>query len=444
MKRVIFWGWSEPDLIEVVKSFISRIGVELVDWIGDTSEATKSYVEFLYNPPDLGKFQGVKSIQDLTSDEKIKFLDMFSREKRARGLDYHEQMNLAKSYFRYFVWHLSCQRVTHVYFSIVPIIGIDYLCYLAAKRLGINVTMCYQSIFPNRFFYCDSIEDFGLFTSASPIELNDKPIIDWGYKKDLFYMKGTVRMNRQINPIWRFFRESLRYGIRKSSKPMLFSGVIQNFVQAKEFNSTYPIHAKSTEELNKNANYVYFPLHLQPELTTTGLGGSYSDQIDAIERLAEMIPDGWLIYAKENPKQGHEQRGVEFFRRLATIGNVVYIDKHVDTYWLMENSQFVATITGTAGWEAITGGKACLVFGLAWYRSLPGAVGYSKDIRISDILEIRLDRAEQVFAFDDLIARTRAGVVDKVYVDIYKDYESSSNVKAILDFLDETVTQKLD
>ncbi len=439
MNKILLWGWSEPDQSMAAKTFLKRSDVELVDWIADADIASKSYVDFLYNPPNLGRFNlGIKA-DPLTGDELIKFMDMFSREKRAKGLDCHEQVNLAKNYFRFFLWLLESKGVTHLLFSMVPIIGFDYLCYLAAKRLNVSVTMCYQSIFADKFFFCHTLEDFGSFGEVDSRVVTSKPKIDWGFKKDLFYMKGTVRMNRRVNPWLRWIRETIRFGLRKSSKPMSYAGVIQNFIQAKEYEKYYSYASKQTSAIDIHKKYAYFPLHLQPELTTTGLGGQYSDQLDAIDRLSKMLPEDWFIYVKENPKQGHEQRGAEFYRRLAAIDKAVYIGKDADTYWLMQHSQFVATITGTAGWESVTGGKPCLVFGLAWYVSLPGAVKYEPNISLEEVLSVKIDQEEQVVAFEKLISKTREGILDGVYEAIFPSYTHQTSIEKIVAFLNEVV-----
>ena len=203
MNNVVLWGWSETDQVTAVEIFRRRSDVTVVDWIADVQVAQKRYIDFLYNPPDLGRFSLARHDFALTGNELLKFMDMFSREKRAKGLDYHEQSNLAKNYFRYFLWLLQEKQATHVLFSIVPIIGFDYLCYLAAKRLKLSVTMCYQSIFADRFFFCHTLDDFGNFEEVASKETVDPPKIDWGFKKDLFYMKGAIRMNRQGNPWFR-------------------------------------------------------------------------------------------------------------------------------------------------------------------------------------------------------------------------------------------------
>jgi hypothetical protein len=392
MKNVFLWGWSEPDALIAVKNIKNNPLINIAEWIGDVGNLEKSYTNFIYKYPNVNSFTTTKDVAHLSKSELIKFLDLFYRENRSRGINTHEQLNIAKTYFRFFIWLLDTKNIDHVLFSIVPIIGLDYICYLAAKRLNIKTTICYQSQFPNRFFHFQTFEDFGMFHEVPAREVSSIPEIQWGFKKELFYMKKDLTKNRsKPSKVLKWIRESFRYGIRTSSRPMRYSGVVENLTQAKDFSSSYEKYAVNDDQIDVNINYVYFPLHLQPELTTTGLGGDYSDQLDAIEKLASMIPPDWKVYVKENPKQGYEQRGIEFYRRLSTFSNVTYISKEVDTYWLMGNCRFVATITGTAGWESITGGKPCLFFGLAWYANIPGAVRYKDGITIEDVLETPID-----------------------------------------------------
>lgn len=440
MHNIFLWGWSEPDAVKAVKSIKSNPLINVAEWIGDNNELEKSYIKFIYNHPNFEAYRSTKVVPHLSEYELIKFLDMFYREKRSRGVNVHEQTNIAKTYFRFFIWLLDIKKIDHVLFSIMPIIGLDYICYLAAKRLSIKVTICYQSQFPNRFLYCQSIDDFGTFNDIPEIEISPAPKVQWGFKKELFYMKkGVIKNRHDYTKTITWIRETFRYGLRTSSKPMRYSGVVENLIQARDFAECYKKYAVNSEQININAQYVYFPLHLQPELTTSGLGGDYSDQLDAIEKLASMIPSDWKVYVKENPKQGHEQRGIEFYRRISTFSNVVYISKDVDTYWLMENCRFVATITGTAGWESITGGKPCIFFGLAWYASIPGAVAYKDGLSVEGVLSTPINQKKQSLAFESLYKKTRIGIVDRGYRFIYPEYSIESNAKNLEVFITETV-----
>ena len=60
---------------------------------------------------------------------------------------------------------------------------------------------------------------------------------------------------------------------------------------------------------------------------------------------------------------------------------------NTDTYTLTMNSEFVATITGTAAREAALMGKKALIFGDAWFNSCPNVIQWNKDLTYEKILE---------------------------------------------------------
>lgn len=95
--------------------------------------------------------------------------------------------------------------------------------------------------------------------------------------------------------------------------------------------------------------FVYFPLHLQPELTTSALGGDFADQVLAIERLARIIPSHWKIVLKENPKQTAFRGTPLFFERLDLVPSVTWVAQDTPTHGLLSQCEWVATITGSAG-----------------------------------------------------------------------------------------------
>ena len=57
------------------------------------------------------------------------------------------------------------------------------------------------------------------------------------------------------------------------------------------------------------------------------------------------------------------------FHRLKRIPSVEIVPSSANTHTLSKNAQFVASVTGTVGWEAIRQ-DAAMVFGAAWYSIL--------------------------------------------------------------------------
>ena len=87
-----------------------------------------------------------------------------------------------------------------------------------------------------------------------------------------------------------------------------------------------------------------FPLHRQPEMSTSNLGGEFSDQVLAIETLSQWVPENHTIVVKEHPNQGSMMRQPLFFKRIEAMDNVVYCTDNPDTDRLRTEAMCVATI----------------------------------------------------------------------------------------------------
>lgn len=175
-------------------------------------------------------------------------------------------------------------------------------------------------------------------------------------------------------------------------------------------------------------------------MTTSTLGGIYNDQILVIEKIRKIIPDDWYIYVKENPLQTYQWRDKYFFLRLQGFKNIRFMSKETNTYELINKSQFVATITGTAGFEAISGGKPALTFGRAWYRCLPGVTVYNDKVQLSDIMKT-FTVEEVKKGFDKLSENFIEGVIaEEVYK--YQEIDLEKNKEMIYNCLKIVITSE--
>jgi hypothetical protein len=126
------------------------------------------------------------------------------------------------------------------------------------------------------------------------------------------------------------------------------------------------------------ANFIFIPLHYQPEATTSPLGGVFLDQILMIRLLASHLPKGWKIYIKEHRTtfdpwlRGHFARDLEYYREIVEIPGAQLVPMEISSFDLIDRARAVATVTGTAGWESVARGVPAIVFGNAWYRSCEG------------------------------------------------------------------------
>lgn len=380
------------------------------------------------------------------------FMEDSARNQLFRGLPPQELQHIMHIYYDYLSNLLKKYEIDTVLFSSPPHL-IDKLLYRVACNSGIRTVICYQSIFNNRFFYSWNLEDFGEFKEIAPCFENPNLKIENKHEMNLWYMNNRKKAGRRkkwpkpcavmtfnalVKEYGRRIFSCFPWSIHEGRHQQKLAGIIQNHHHYKDF-KRYTRSAKKNIDLQQP--YVYFPLHLQPEATTSALGDAYVDQILAIEYLALLLPSNWKIYVKENPKQTWSNymsdllhRGTYFFQRLNRLQQAVYLDGNIDTWELTRHSKFVATVTGTAGWEAIKGGKPVLIFAKAWYATLPGVFQYSRDINPRRIANYQIDHAKLERKINALLMKAAVGVTHDHGNEFVENYSHKENNKFLEEF----------
>jgi len=124
--------------------------------------------------------------------------------------------------------------------------------------------------------------------------------------------------------------------------------------------------------------YVYFPLPYEPERTSNPEGGDFYEAVDALMALRNFLPEEIHIFVKEHPSQfskkllGFKGRSPYIYQVLKTLPNVKLVSLGTSSAELIEHSEFVCCLTGTAALESALVGKKGIVFGAPWFYSVPG------------------------------------------------------------------------
>lgn len=414
MKTVVLWGFAFRDARNVLDS-LNKDLINIKKWIVNEDESRESFfedydIEFASGWHNKGYFTAgecaEKYVTDYIYDNLPMLLQNFARDEFVYRLPHYEYVNIINMLVNHYYAMLK-QGIDMVVFEDIPHGGSGLTMYFVAKAMGIQTLMLVPTHEPNYFRYCYSLEDYGIFAEIPEYgDIKNSITVKREYKKNLTYMAQDI-IDRSLgkHPLTYYLQLVLqpKHFFRKK-KILCKEQVakyfdIYDFLEKKTIKSLGKyfqtrIYKKASRQNVKNIDftkkYVYFPLHLQPEMTTDVLGGKYVDQLLAIEKLRNMIPEGWYIYVKENPIQKEYMRGRYFFERLNLIPNVVFIDRSVDTYKLMESAQFVSTITGTAAWEAITGGKNALIFGKTWFEHFPGIFRFEEVKSVEEILQYKI------------------------------------------------------
>lgn len=162
-------------------------------------------------------------------------------------------------------------------------------------------------------------------------------------------------------------------------------------------------YAALVEDVDLNVDYVFFPLHYEPEKTSNPDGGDYYNSYEAIMAIRDFVPQHIPIYIKEHITQFHHKyngylgRSPYFYRAISNLPNMKFVDSNVPARGLIEGSMLTVSQTGTASLEAACIGKKSMVMGDVWFSSLPNV------FRFREVDDFELLMKERCFGKEDVV-----------------------------------------
>ncbi len=137
--------------------------------------------------------------------------------------------------------------------------------------------------------------------------------------------------------------------------------------------------------------FVFFPLHTEPEGSMGQISPEYFYQLSAIAALSRDLPAGVLLAVKETI-HGVGRRPKNFYDQILAFKNVIMLDMMEFGLEIVKRAAAVATITGTAGFEAAVMGKPVVTFGRHnVYNFLPHVMVVTDEDRLRDYLKAIID-----------------------------------------------------
>lgn len=384
-------GSSEPTDPQIFTSFLVR-GNPHESGIDVTEDIKKCVI-------DKNLYYEIKAFEGAT----LRMLD------RVDGFRVWQRGNLSKRrnyFFReaaFWSKYLAENQIDSVVFANIPHEVHDFIIYNLCVSRGIPTLLLYHTFNIHTFAFnvTEKIEDVGDFAVAVQL----KSLSDFkepsNFKNRLANdFLGIVSEDSSNLGELAENHESFAHFATTNSENTASNGIkvkeriirkISRFKTALEYRST-----KKLKELP--GKFIFFPLHVEPELTISPSGGHFEEQFEAVRLIASKLPDGWKVVVKEHPHQvGFGPRPIGFYKTLQTIPNICFVKTEINSAHIISCCQAVATITGTAGLEALRVGKPSWVMGAPWYRMAPGIT--------------RIDTSSDVqSAFDSLNSGKRAEI----------------------------------
>jgi hypothetical protein len=354
----------------------------------------------------------------------ISRLDSYTGEHTA----YPKALNQFRWVVKY-IYDLMVKNKIQVFLhSTYPHEVIDTVAFLISKELGIK-TLLMPPLFysnPSRFFIIEDLNEYGLW--------RDKKIIDNKARFDIsdYTMSNNSVLTNNVDE----FNERKNNAIKAKFPKGVFNRFLNAFYEGNLRNATIKDFDIQKEK------YVFFPLHYQPEATIISQADViWDDLILFAEQILSIIPDNCYLLIKEHPMQTFYNRDSIFFKRLSQMSGVIFASTQIDSNTYIENSEFIATPLGTAGFEALSRSKAVVFSGYAPYREIHGTFELNDALTFDDILSINIDIQKVVADGEELLKRTYVGnpnpessSFDKENLDnIYKAIKENLLIKNIKD-----------
>ncbi|MDD5075440.1 MAG: hypothetical protein PHO54_06285, partial [Candidatus Peribacteraceae bacterium] len=335
-----------------------------------------------------------EKILDRMCDAETVFMDCLARLEWKHAISYATRKRWYLQHLRFWDDYLTRNNINLFLSAFIPHEPPDVLIYCLCRARGIPTLFFHTTLVQDISFSASTWEDpaprlreryeelLRIFSGKTkPEDIPLEPLFEARYKSLIPHKAErpgveNVRRMSELDRIkelfWTkplsFLRNGLAYlspnGIRKIQELLQRQRIIR------ERNAFYITHA-ITPSLDQP--FVYFPLHFQPEASTTPLAGRFTEQILVAQMLNAYLPDDVLLYVKEHPREsGWTKRSVQDYRDLLAMKKVRLISRDVDTFALREKCVAVATCSGSAGFEALFRGKPVLLFGSRFYQYANG------------------------------------------------------------------------
>ncbi len=404
--RILLADWTGKDLGLVETARVLRASHDIVYWTCGNVETEIDPREFpntvLHEHADAVEGIPAKVLSgllipppgaellDKLSDAESVVLTMMNKHFEEMGI--MERKHLYTRMVGYWDVVLKRYRPEAILFPTVPHNAYDFVIYSLAKHYGIRTLMFELTWVQSRMYILDDYrmcpdriaktlhaqkgKTFSL--DLLPEDLQKEYRTQTGSATDAtpIYLKQTKNAYSGMRLI-KAKVASLLGALRRSDFSVV--GKLASY----PFRQFVPDRKSEYERVTVLPDFtkksVYVALQYQPERTSCPQGGQFVDQILMVEMLSATLPDGWVIHVKEHPAEWW-YRGLSYFsyrfkgyyERLARLPGVRVVPMETSTYELTKHAEVVATLRGTAGWEAIMRQKPVLVFGYPWYWYAPG------------------------------------------------------------------------
>lgn len=259
----------------------------------------------------------------------------------------------------------------------------NFLLYKIAKKLGIQILMVNTVHIHDKFVISDNLIGREISNEYSKIITtydNSNSVYGENFIKNQSLYESVKVQSDFLFDNSNYSQKFKHYLKRMNDDP---EPIYQNYGKSKSkmLKAKYEIPSMVKKRENflfancinqiEDENFLYFPLHTEPEAKILATAPFFTDQINIVENVARSIPIDQVLYVKEHPGQRLKfWRSIEDYERIFALQNVKLIHPDFNSQELIAKSNAIISIMGSTGFEALFYKKPVFLFSDEYYDVL--------------------------------------------------------------------------
>lgn len=318
--------------------------------------------------------------------------------------EYSEILSILEQECRYF--EKIFQEVIPDYFLITTYAEHQsHLFYQMCRKMGTKVLMLMPTRQGYRAMIAPSLNDLELQKTSSNNATTNENIQNYFQKHNASkhqdettkWLLSRMKKNQSLKSLARFLikfcNDDYRkfYGNYGKTRTKILKNQVLSY--SKKQSRQKFIDENFKKVVNNETNFVYFPLHVEPERTTLFDAPFYSNQFEVIKTISKSLPIQYKLYVKEHPTmKSLGWRDISYYQKILDLPNVEFIHPDITSEEILKNCSLVITVNGTVGLEAVYFGKPSITFVNASYSFLPSVTVLNKIEELPKTIRESLDK----------------------------------------------------
>jgi len=339
----------------------------------------------------------------------------------------HDYIELLLGMGKYWLDFLLNKKIDLVILKTVDSID-NYLIYLISKRLKIGMLhlILLPSFSMRHRYYVVMKDQFNSSELLSSKVLKTKQSLFDDYLRNVnekqILIQNEVSFKARINSLMNSV-SNINVSVRKFYR--LLNGIITLI--------NIRIHdLKLSSNYDKNCDFVYLPLHVDPEASTLPVAGDYRNLLFFLQKIRTIIPDSIPIIVKEHPSYMSSNRLIRqpigryrsknFYAKILNTPNTIMLSSRVSSKELIKNSAIVASVNGSVVVEAFILNKLVLIGANSLYNYFPNTLLIDNIAKTQNLDKLYFERNQKVKkmknGFEDhiksKIISTKNGIIENM------------------------------